>query len=280
LSSLAESAPDESQNERAGSMRPLVVVTGASAGIGEAIARRFAANNYDLFLIARRQDRLQILQRELHSQYGVNSEYLAVDLSDADCVERIGEAIGERPVCVLVNNAGVMVPDAFEESDPVALSAMLEINVVATVLLTRRLLPAMVKRGQGRILTVSSMAGFLPIPRDTVYAATKAFCNSFSQALGLELKKKGISVTVLCPGLTDTVMVSYTLAENKGVLAKIKRLMLSSAEQVAASGYEGCMKGKSVVVPGALNRFFSVVYQILPLPIARFVGATLGRHFT
>ncbi len=279
MSKLTESDHDEPQHERAGSMRPLVVVTGASAGIGEAIARRFAAHNYDLFLIARRQDRLQMLQSELRSQYGVNSEYLAVDLSDADCVERIGEAIGERPVCVLVNNAGVMVPDAFDESDPAALSAMLEINVVATVLLTRRLLPAMVKRGQGRILTVSSMAGFLPIPRDTVYAATKAFCNSFSQALGLELKKKGISVTVLCPGLTDTAMVSYTLAENKGVLAKIKRLMLSSAEQVAVAGYEGCIKGKSVVVPGALNRFFSVVYQILPLPIARFVGATIGRHF-
>ena len=259
--------------------RPLAVITGASAGIGAALARLFAANGYDLLVLARRMNRLEALKQELEGLHSTVVQCLEVDLSDISCVERIADTVGGRPVSVLVNNAGIMVPGQFSESDAGAVSDMLTVNVVTTAMLTRQLLPSMVGHGQGRVLIVSSMAGFLPIAKDSVYAATKAFCNSFSQALGLELKKSGVSVTVLCPGLTDTDMVSYSMEGSSGLLSRIKKLLLTSAEQVAEVGYRGCMERKSVVVPGVLNKVFSVLYQMLPLPLARLVGGTIGRYF-
>jgi short-subunit dehydrogenase len=144
---------------------PLAVITGASAGIGEALARCFAANGYNLVLIARRIDRLQALGHELQEAHAVHCDSIEADLGDIASVDHIEEVLAGRRVNVLINNAGVMLSGQFCQADPAALSTMLSVNVMTMVLLTRRLIPRMIDSGEGRVLIVSSMAAFFPCRR-------------------------------------------------------------------------------------------------------------------
>ncbi|HLN57107.1 MAG TPA: SDR family oxidoreductase, partial [Thermoanaerobaculia bacterium] len=182
------------------------LVTGASSGIGKELARLIAADGYDLVLVARRQERLEELARELSVAHGVSARVIAADLADPDSPKRIVEELeAERiAVDVLVNNAGFGIYGRLWNSDITRQLEIIQVNVVALTDLTGRLLPGMVSRKRGRIVNVASTAAFQPGPYQAVYYATKAYVLSFSEAIAEELKGTGVTVTALCPGPTTT----------------------------------------------------------------------------
>src|SRR5213083_2881494 len=183
------------------------LITGASAGIGREFARQLARRARSMILVARREDRLAELCDELQQQHpNLVVQIRQVDLADLAQLHELMEWLGREriDVNVLVNNAGLGDSGPFATSDPIRNRQMLLVNVVALTSLTRRLLPQMIAKRRGGILNVSSSAGFLPIPGDAVYAATKAYVTSFSEAIRVELRGKGVSVCAVCPGPVNT----------------------------------------------------------------------------
>lgn len=223
------------------------LITGASSGIGRDLARLFAKNGYRLVLIARRADRLKEFEA---------SQAISADLSDPACVDSIARRL-ERPVDVLVNNAGLGTWGPFARTDGDVELKMMQVNMIALVQLTKLLLPPMLERRRGRILNVASTAAFQPGPMMAVYYATKAFVLSFSEALSEELRGSGVTVTALCPGPTETEFQSA---------AKMGRtpLKMMSSERVAKIGYDALMKGRRVAIPGVMNRSLARAAKFLP----------------
>src|SRR3954466_13144136 len=231
--------------------RPTALVTGASAGIGLELARILAREGHDLVLVARREATLKELADELKDRYGANSTVVAADLSDASAGERIEQALGERSVDVLVNNAGFGGVGAFAERSHADDMRMVAVNVTALTDLCKRFLPGMVARGRGRILNVASTAAFQPGPFMAVYYATKAYVLSLSQALAEETRGTGVTVTCLCPGVTTTEFQQVAGVEDvpltKGPLAM-------TPEAVAQAAYDGMRRGRLLVIPGVHNK--------------------------
>jgi short-subunit dehydrogenase len=180
------------------------VVTGASAGLGTEFARAFARGGLPVVLTARREDRLKELAGELAREYGVETRVVSADLAAEDGAQRLAEAVADLDVGVLVNNAGFGYAGRFDKQDAERLRCMVQVNCVAPVVLTARLLPALKLRGRGAVIVVGSIAGHQPLPLHGVYAATKAFDQFFGEALWAELRGSGIDVLVLEPGSTAT----------------------------------------------------------------------------
>jgi short-subunit dehydrogenase len=239
--------------------RPLVLLTGASAGIGAALARVIAADGYDLLLVARRQERLDALAAELP----VAAHTMALDLADADAGERLEAAVATlgRPVDVLVNNAGFGASGLFAETDPARLGGMVDVNIAALVDLTRRFLPGMIERRRGGILNLASTAAFQPGPRLAVYYASKAFVLSLSEALSEETRGTGVTVTALCPGPTTSEFGAIA-GMDRSRLFRYGRKM--TAEDVAAIGWRAFRAGRRVVIAGATNRLGAAGAKLLP----------------
>ena len=231
--------------------RKTALVTGASGGIGAELARIHAERGGDLVVVARRQGRLDELKTELEKAHGITIHVLPKDLTQADAPQQIHDKLQSRGVQVdyLINNAGFGNRGLFHEQDWAQNEAMIKLNILALTALTRAFLPRMIDRGGGRILNVAAMAGFVPGPLQAVYYASKAYVISLSEALANELAGTGVTVTVLCPGPTETEFTRR--AEMKGV-----RLLerMASPRQVAQTGYDAMLKGKTVVVPGPLSK--------------------------
>lgn len=259
----------------AGSDRQFVLVTGASSGIGAALAVEFAAAGYDLLLAARRLDKLTALATALREAHGVEAEAIAADLSSAAGVDALVRAIGARgrPVDVLVNNAGFGHNGSIAEIDPERQRHMLRLNVEALAGLTRALVPGMVERGRGGVLNVASTAAFQPGPFFGTYAATKAFVLSFSEALSEELRGSGVQVSCLCPGATATEFAAEAEMENSPVFTMFP---VSDAASVARAAVRGYQRGKVLIVPGLSNRLGTITPRLLP---RAFVRRTLGKLF-
>ena len=243
------------------------LVTGASSGIGEAIARELARRGHGVILVARRTDALRALADELRSEHGVRAEPLACDLTDpaardtlAADVERLG-----LEVAILVNNAGFGVYAPFSESDRERELSQVRINTEAVVDLTSRFFPAMVRRGEGAVLVTASTAAFQPLPGNAVYAASKAFALSFADALHREAGPAGVTVTAVCPGPVKTGFQDASDAHEFS--SKMPGPFWRSAEQVAAAAVSGLEKGRRVVVPGTPNRALAAVGRFSPRPI-------------
>jgi hypothetical protein len=238
------------------------LVTGASSGIGYELARLFAAGGDDLILVARREAEMEALASELHEQFGVESTVFPLDLTSPtavdDLVERV-EAAGLH-VDTLVNNAGFSVYGAYHETDRGTERSMLDLNVVALTELTKRVVPDMVDRGAGRILNVSSITAVYPSPGGAVYGATKAYVLSYSLALAEELRPHGITVTTLCPGVTDTEIFERGGLEHSGLPEK----KLATAEEVARAGYEALLAGDAIEVPTLNTKFLWHLTRVLP----------------
>ena len=256
-------------------MSKTALVTGASAGLGLELARLLAADRHDLVLVARRRDRLEQLAAELERVHAVRAHVLAEDLADPAAPARIVEELGRRglEIEVLVNNAGFGANGPFAELDAARQVGMVQVNVTALVELTRRLLPPMIARGAGRILNLGSTAGFQPGPFMAVYYASKAFVNSFSEALSFELRGTGVTVTVSCPGPTDTEFGAIA-GNDKSRLFAIGSM---SAAEVARHAYAAMMRGRPLAVPGLLNKAGVQSVRLAPRSALRRIAAALNR---
>jgi uncharacterized protein len=244
------------------------VVTGASSGIGEAIARELASRGHGLVLVARREERLRELGDDLESRHGVRAEALAADLGDAGAREELAGRVAELglDVEILVNNAGFGGSGDRERS-----VAMVELNCVALLDMQERFLPAMVERGRGAVINVASTAAFQPLPGTAVYAATKAFVLSLSEAVHAELKGTGVTLTAVCPGPVKTEFMEAAGLDRAE--EQVPGIIWMSAGDVARAAVDAAEKGKRAVVPGLLNRAGALTGQHTPrvfvLPIAK-----------
>jgi uncharacterized protein len=261
------------------------LVTGASSGIGEAIARRLAISGTDLVLVARDQTRLEKLADELDDYHGARIEVLPADLCDRvqlGAVER-RLAAAVDPVDLLVNCAGVGTTGQFADLPLEGEEAEIDLNVnvlvrlshVAARTMKARAIAAGTAGGDGAptggILNVSSIASFQPGTRTATYAATKAFVTSFSQALHVELRPAGISVSCLCPGFTRTEFQARA-----GYDVPVPGLLWQDAEDVAAAGVTGVTRGRDVVVPGPVNKTMTATSRLVPLRTARWIAARVS----
>jgi len=250
------------------------LITGASAGLGAEYAKLFAADKHDLVLVARRRDRLEALARELQSAHGVTARVVTADLALPDGATRVVDEVGRLGLEIdfLVNNAGFGTSGAFVELDAGRELEMIRVNVAALVALTRAFLPGMVARRRGRILNVGSTAGFPPGPFMAVYYASKAFVNSFTEALWYELRGTGVTATVSCPGATATEFADVA-GSSRSLLF---RLGAASPALVARQAYRAMMKGKAIVIHGLKNKLTVQSLRISPRALARAVAATLN----
>jgi short-subunit dehydrogenase len=251
------------------------LVTGASAGLGAEFARLFAADGHDVVLVARRRENLDALARDLETKHGVRSTVIAADLTRPEAPEAIMKELGARDIAIefLVNNAGFAMTGAFAEADRVRELGMLALNVTSVVHLTRLLLPAMVERRSGRILNVGSTAGFMPGPFMAAYYASKAFVNSFTQALAFELRGTGVTATVICPGPTATEFASVAGVEK----SRLFEAGTMRAGEVAALAYRAMMQGRSVAIPGVRNKLTILSLRFSPRAMAVSIAASLNQ---
>ena len=241
--------------------RHVTLITGASAGIGHALARVFAKNGHEVVLVARREQLLTSLANEIAASGAPRPTVLRADVSRIDAARRIGEALaaeGLEPE-IVVNNAGFGLLGGAATLDRGEQLAMIDLNVRALTDLSLAFL-ASIERRNGGILNVASVASFMPGPGMAVYYATKAYVLSFSEALHHELAAKGVRVTALCPGPVATEF--QTRAGIKSL--KVARVFMRNADQVAEEGYKGLREGARVVVPGFFNQVAAVLAPMLP----------------
>jgi short-subunit dehydrogenase len=243
-------------------MKKVALVTGASSGIGLELARIHASRGGDLILVARRKDELDKLKAELQAQYNVEVLVIAKDLSLTNAAEELYQEVKSKNIDVeyLVNNAGYGGHGKFIDRDWEKDKAMINVNVMALVTLTRLFLPEMVARNSGRVLNVGSVGGFLPGPLQSVYYATKGFVLSFSQALANELQGTKVTITVLCPGATRTGFAQTANMEDVPGF----HLIEADAPDVARFGYDAMLQGKTTAIHGFVNKFFTVILRFIP----------------
>jgi uncharacterized protein len=254
--------------------RPVALVTGASSGIGAALARELAKDGHDLVLTARRRAPMQALADEFKA-IGAATTVITADLSQAGAAAELVREIEERriPIDVLIAAAGLGDNSRFIQQPPEKVAAMLQVNIVALTEITRLLLPQMVARRHGRVMLVASTAAFQPGPEMAVYYASKAYVLSVGQAIGYELRRTGVTVTTLCPGATATEFAGA--AHMEGTLLFSGLLPVLSAAEVARRGYAGLKAGRRVVIPGLVNNIMVFLSRFTPstllLRIARLV---------
>jgi short-subunit dehydrogenase len=224
------------------------LVTGASRGIGLALAKVIARNKYDLILVARQQDALEAAAGMIEGKFGVRALVIPADLSRPEAPRELFESVRAQSIDVelLVNNAGFGLGGEFLETDLDRELDMIEVNISAVTQLTKLFGGAMVKRRRGHIMNVASTAGFQPGPLMSVYYATKAYVLSFSQAIAEELRNTGVTVTALCPGATATDFADTAEISNTRLFRK---LGVADPEPVAEYGYKAMMRGERVAIP-------------------------------
>ncbi|PYL03618.1 MAG: hypothetical protein DME31_06090 [Verrucomicrobia bacterium] len=247
------------------------LITGASSGIGREFARQLAKCARRIVLVARRSERLANLRDELLNQNpNLDVHVRVVDLTDNAQIESLIDSLARDKVDVdlLINNAGLGDSGPFATSDPIRNEQMALVNVMALTSLTRRLLPHMVAKRRGGILNVSSSAGFLPIPGDAVYAATKAYVTSFSEALRAELRATGVSVCAVCPGPVRTEF--QEVAKRPGGQPEMgSKIFFVSVRQVARAGLAALEADRPVVIPGFAMKFAMFLSRLMPMPVVR-----------
>ncbi len=254
--------------------RGTALITGASSGIGASFARIFAAEGFDLVLTARRAEKLQELAADLPPTTKI--VVLPADLSTSAGITTFFESVSGQSleIDVLINNAGMMVEEDFEKLSTDQIERTITLNITALTQLIHQFLPAMKARKSGRILNVASVAAFHPVPGMDIYAATKAYVLSFSEALSENLQDTGVSVTALCPGLTDTDMV------DKSIAGAMPAFMILQPDEVARSGFDALMKREVICIPGNANRIALAWAQHQPRWLVRGLGGLANKLTT
>ena len=240
------------------------VITGASSGIGKALAFEFAAGNFNLLLTGRNEKALNDVAGECADKYSVQTEVVVADLTCSESVDKLVAAIGSkaRPCEALVNNAGFGIHGDFASTKIDENIQLVHLQLDAALRLTRAVLPGMIEQKTGRILNVASVYSYSPVPFQSTYAACKAFLLSFSGSLQNELAGTGVTVTVFCPGITQT-----EFRARAGISQK-RRLTGMLPEEAARIAFRETMHGTHVVIPGLANRAFAFVTRLLPLKAA------------
>ena len=246
-------------------MTEYALITGASSGIGMELARIAASNNMNLIVLARNSEKLIQLRTELEELYPVKVLAVGCDLTKPDAVEKIASLLNGRGIVpdVLINNAGFGMYGLFDKIGAETETNMIQLNVTSLTELTKIIYRQMRSQGKGKILNVSSIAGFMPGPWMAVYHATKAYVLSFSEALAAEAKGSGVTVTALCPGPTETNFENRA-SSGVGIKAFQKFGKLPTAKQVAEYGWKSMMKGNVVAVHGGINRLLIFLIRFLP----------------
>lgn len=256
-----------------------VLITGASSGIGEALARRFAKEGHALVLVARRADKLRALADELATAHGVKAVVQPADLAQPGAAHGLATELKRKriEVDVLVNNAGVLEQGEFCAIDAERHQQLIDLNVSALTAMLAAFVPAMRERGFGRVLNLASIAAFQPVPTLATYAATKAYVLSLTESLSEELKGSGVTVTALCPGVTATPMVEHAAAAN-AKLSQLPRFLVGDADAVADEGVRACLRGDVIAVPGVFNLAGVLAARATPKWLVRAVGGALARR--
>jgi len=251
------------------------LVTGATSGIGLELAKILAENGHDLVLVARRADILKKVAAELAGAHGVKVHVIRKDLSKPESPEEIAKELSKKKIQIgiLVNNAGFGDNAAFANSDWKIASGMILTNIHALAHLTRLFLPGMLSRKTGKVLNVGSTAGLQAGPMMAVYYASKAFVNHFSEAVDAEVSGSGVSVTVLCPGPTET---GFQTASNAHGMKLFSYLSVASARSVAESGYNGMMSGRRMVIHGLLNKILAFNLRLSPRRLATAIAGMVN----
>jgi short-subunit dehydrogenase len=256
------------------------LITGASGDIGHELAKLFARDGYNLVLVARSADKLREIATQLASEYGVSVKAIPKDLSVPMSPQEIFEAVTAEGIIVdiLVNNAGFGTYGPFAQTKLSDELEMMQVNMASLTHMTKLFLPGMIARGRGRIMNVASMGAFQPGPLIAVYCATKAYVLSLSEALAEELKGSPVTVTALCPGPVRTGFARRARTEGTKVMRGGLLSRVWEAEDVAARGYRGMMKGKTIVIPGKRYRMAAFLVRILPRKVtARLARITMGK---
>jgi short-subunit dehydrogenase len=253
------------------------IITGASSGIGKALAFQFAAGGFNLVLTARNESALNDVAAQCARQYSVDVEVIPADLARAESVDSLIDAINakSRRYEVLANNAGFGIHGDFASGDIEQDLQLVNVQIAAALKLTKAVLPAMISRGNGRILNVASVYSYSPVPFQSVYGACKAFLLSFSSSLQNEIRDTGVTVTVFCPGVTQS-----EFRARAGIREKRKDSGLTS-HAAAHIAYIETLKGTHIVVPGMFNRLFVFVARHLPYSsvpgLLRFINRQRGQ---
>jgi short-subunit dehydrogenase len=255
-----------------------VVITGASSGIGEALAKEFAGGGYDLILVARSKDKLDSLARQFQAETQVRVFVEPADLSKPTAAKKLASALRKRDleVDILVNCAGVLEHGHFTGMSAATHAGLIDLNISGLTAMLSQFIPAMVERGAGRVVNVASIAAFQPVPSLATYAATKAYVLSLSESLAEELAGTGVSITALCPGITATSMVSNAQEKSGGL--KIPSFVIGDVKDVAAQGYRACLRGEVICVPGAANLAATVSGRVMPKWLLRRISGVMGRY--
>ncbi|GAA3979723.1 SDR family NAD(P)-dependent oxidoreductase [Mucilaginibacter dorajii] len=259
-------------------MKEYALITGASKGIGRAIALLLAQKGYNLLLVARSANELENLTTLVKSQYSVEATYYYVaDLSVSGTASQIAEWIKTLnvPVSILINNAGLGIWGNFGELDIISQASMMQVNMTALVELSHHLIPALKSQKQAYILNVSSTAAYQAVPTLAVYAASKSFVLSFSRALRHELKSTTVSVSCLCPGPTDT---GFAHSAGMDALAELAAKFNMTADEVARIGINGLLRKKAEIVPGFLNKLSSLAAKHSPKAFIEHITAGLYKQ--
>ncbi|WJG09185.1 SDR family oxidoreductase [Aliiglaciecola sp. LCG003] len=229
-----------------------VLITGASEGIGRSLAEVFAKHNHELILVARNRQKLNELAMYLNAKYAVTCHVYPTDLSVVDSAEMLFSQLTKDkiPIDILVNNAGMMQIEKLYLADTEKLNQLLQLNIQSLVNMTRQFVPPMVARQAGKVLNVGSIASFMPTPNFSAYGASKAFVLSFSEGISEELNGTGVTVTCVCPGITQTNM----LHQAQGVEKYIPRFLKAHPDSLASEAYNALMKGEVVFLDKLANK--------------------------
>lgn len=239
-----------------------VLITGASSGFGEEFARQYAEQGHSLVLVARRLDRLQVLAETLRQQYGIEVVTEQVDLSDMAAVTQLHQCLHDRgiEIYILINNAGHGLQGPFVDSSLDSALAMVQLDVASLTAITHVFAQDMQKRGNGKILLVASLLAYQGVEDFAVYAAAKAYVLRLGEALHRELKRDGVTVTTLCPGMSET---GFATAARQRVTPVLKQLMMQPAPVVRA-GIRALQTGRISVVPGWANKALVILTWATP----------------
>lgn len=261
------------------SSSPTALITGASSGIGEALARRFAQGGHDLVLVARSGAKLRALADEISAAHGVKAHVVVADLAQPDAAQRLAAAMkrARRPIDVLVNNAGVLEHGSFIDMPAARHQQLIDLNVSGLTAMLAHFMPPMVARGSGRVLNVASIASFQAVPTLATYAATKAYVLSLTESLTQELKGSGVTLTALCPGITATQMLDNA-QQTSTELNRLPAFMVGSAADVAAEAFAACLRGDVICVPGTLNRAANFALRAAPRWLLRPITGAVARR--